>query len=588
MLETYQNNHYLVLGIILIVSLVILLSGCNATPTALPSPTITLSPTASPPRPTATASATFTRTATPTATASPTRTAPPTATSTPTTSPTPELQATIGGTVTIASALGLTTLNPLLWEPPTAHQLDGLIYESLLSITPSDGSLESGLAREWALSTDGLTITFTLRDDVYWHDGTELSAQDVEYTLEKALAQEVDITYRGRLDILLHAHYIKKYAAIDRATFVVNLTEPFCPILYDIGLLPIIPRENAKEIIPGTGPFKVKEWHAGETLELIKNPDYWNTAPMIDSISLLLDTGIQDTINNLTEGEIDLALFPTAPPAISATTPLTTYVYPQMEYTFIGYNLDHAALADRETRWALAHAVDRAAVISQTALGALPLDYALPPTHWAYATAPENYPITYNITRARELLREVGWQDRDSDGVLTRAGVPLTLTIIANVEDDTCANAAILIQQYYRRVGIEAHIHLLEGSHFLERMLEHDFDVLVHKWEMSLQNMYHLFHSTQTGIKEGFNVISYTNETVDAALDATQQVTACELSTRREHYAQIQEELMTDLPIYPLFAPAYYVISSEKLPAISPSPYAGPFWNAAKWQLYTR
>lgn len=155
------------------------------------------------------------------------------------------------------------TLNPLLADNEASLSIAGLVFDSLLAVDPWTGALVPNLARAWRVSADGLTITFDLRDDVLWHDGEPFTAEDVEFTFEAiantstGLSTGLGVDSPHRFDLAL----VEEFRALDAKTFLVRLSEPNCSGLYDLGLLPIVPRHlfQQQATTIGTGPFVFKE-----------------------------------------------------------------------------------------------------------------------------------------------------------------------------------------------------------------------------------------------------------------------------------------------------------------------------------------
>ena len=197
--------------------------------------------------------------------------------------------AKMGGTLNTIVQPEPTGLNLGLLQNAPTQMVAGQIYESLLRY---DENLDPmpGLAREWTVSDDGLTYTFTLQDGVTWHDGEAFSAADVVFSHDVFL-RETSSRWRTVLE------HVESITATDDRTVVYQLKTPFGPFLrsFESGSSPILPRHiyegtdfagNPANATPvGTGPFKFEAWEQGSYIHLVKNPDYYRDGlPRLDEI----------------------------------------------------------------------------------------------------------------------------------------------------------------------------------------------------------------------------------------------------------------------------------------------------------------
>jgi peptide/nickel transport system substrate-binding protein len=483
------------------------------------------------------------------------------------------------------------TLNPVLADDHSSLAVIEFLFDRLLAVDPQTGSLRPGLASSWRVSADGLTITFTLRDDVLWHDGQPFSAADVEFTFKAIVNPDVGSPRQADFSLL------KEFDAVDDTTLVVTLADIDCSILYDLSSVSIVPRHilgdddiqtspfNADPV--GTGPFKFGEWVVGDHITLLTNPTYWGKAPHLDAWTYRVVADEEALLAGLEAGQLDVIPLSLGDLySVEAAGPFQIHRYPTNEYYFIGYNTDHPVLGDVRVRRALSQAVDRQRLIDRILGGqGQLLDTGLLPAHWAY---PQELAQVrpFDPARAAQLLAEAGWVDSDGDGIRDRGGEPLRLRLGTNGENPTREAIAILAQQYYLAVGVAVEVELIKWSSFLEDVFTHDFDMVVFSWPLTLDpDEWELWHSSESVLDSGFNFCSYHNARVDELLLQGLRVPKCEEARRAAIYGEIATILAKDQPCAFLFAPYNLIAVNERVGGVAPSSFAGLHWNLADWYV---
>jgi peptide/nickel transport system substrate-binding protein len=506
----------------------------------------------------------------------------------PTVTSSPRLE---GGTVVEGGLADVVTLNPVLADDPASLAVIELLFDRLLAVDPQTGSLRPALASSWQVSADGLTLTFTLRDDVLWHDGQPFSAADVEFTFKAIVNPAVGSPRQADFSL------VEEFKAVDNTTFVVTLTDADCSILYDLGSVSIVPRHilghddtrtfpfNVSPI--GTGPFVFGGWVTEDHVTLLRNPRHWAKAPHLDAWTYKVVADEEALLAGLESGQLDVIPLPLDDLAsLEATGHFQIHRYPANEYYFIGYNVDHPILGDARVRRALSQAVDRQRLMDRVLGGqGQLLDTGLLPAHWAHPQEQAGY-NAFDPLGAEQLLTEAGWVDSDGDGIRDREGEPLSLRLATNGENPTREAIAILAQQYYLAVGVAAEVELIRWGNFLKDIFTHDFDIVVFSWPLVLDpDEWELWHSSESVLDSGFNFVSYYNPRVDELLLQGLKVPKCEETRRATIYAEIATILAEDQPYAFLFAPYNLIAVNERVGGVAPSPFAGLHWNLADWYV---
>jgi peptide/nickel transport system substrate-binding protein len=337
----------------------------------------------------------------------------------------------------------------------------------------------------------------------------------------------------------------------------------------------------------GTGAYRFQEWRTGERVVLLANPTYYDGRPYIGrvvyrvipsqaTIFLELKAKGVDYVRTLTAFQYTRQ---TDYPAFRKA--YHKYRYPSGGYTFFGFNLKDHRFADHRVREAFAHAINKKELIDAVVLGlAREVDGPIRPGTWAYTDDVKHY--DYDPAKARTLLAEAGWQDRDGDGIVEdKAGKPFAFTILTNQGNDERKKVAEIIQQRLREVGVKADIQMIEWAAFIKEYVKpRRFDALILGLGAGTDpDQYVVWHSSQTG-PDQMNRTGYANPEVDRLLEEGRA--SCVQADRVRYYRRIQEILAEDLPMI-------FLYSKDDLPAVASRfrgvkvELAGIRYNFDKW-----
>ncbi len=508
-----------------------------------------------------------------------------------------------GDTIVEASIGDISGLIPNITSDGASHSVGSLIYDGLIR-ADRDLSLTGELAESWEISKDERTITFHLKRGVRWHDGTPFTARDVEFTYRYMRDPKTPTAYAE--DFL----QVARTEVVDPYTYRVHYEKPYAPALLSWALW-VLPAHLLEEpwrkgvdlrTTPqnrhpvGTGPFRFQEWKTQEKVVLLANPDYHRGRPYLDRVLLRIIPDSATIFLELKARNVDMAgLTPlqftrqTDYPAFAKS--FEKYRYLSNSYAYLGFNLKDPRFADRTVRHAIAHAIDKREIIEGVLLG-LGQEAVGPykPGTWWYTDAVRTFP--YDPDRAKALLREAGWRDRDGDGILEKDGKPFRFTIRTNQGNSVRIQTAEIIQRRLKAVGIDVSIHVVEWAAFINTFIrKRDFEAIILGWGLGLDpDQYEIWHSGKTG-PDQLNHVSYGNPEVDRLLESGRRTFNQE--RRKAIYAELQRVLAEDQPIVFLYVPDALTAVSSRIRGIEPAP-AGISWNFIKWyvprelQRYTR
>ncbi|HEV8663881.1 MAG TPA: peptide-binding protein [Candidatus Methylomirabilis sp.] len=508
-----------------------------------------------------------------------------------------------GDTIVEASIGDISGLIPNITSDSASHSVGSLIYDGLVR-ADRDLSLTGELAESWTISKDERTITFHLKKGVRWHDGAPFTARDVEFTYRYMRDPKTPTAYAE--DFLQAA----SLEVVDPHTVRVHYERPYAPALLSWALW-VLPAHILEEpwrkgvdlrTTPqnrhpiGTGPFRFHEWKTQEKVVVLANPDYHRGRPYLDRVVLRIIPDPATIFLELKARNVDMAgLTPlqfrrqTEYPAFAKF--FEKYRYLSNSYAYLGFNLKDPRFADRLVRQAIAHAIDKQEIIEGVLLG-LGQEAVGPykPGTWWYTDQVRTFP--YDPDRAKALLREAGWRDRDGDGILEKDGKPFRFTIRTNQGNSVRIQTAEIIQRRLKAVGIDVNIHVVEWAAFINTFIrKRDFEAIILGWGLGLDpDQYEIWHSSKTG-PDQLNHVSYSNPEVDRLLEQGRRT--FDRERRTAIYREFQRVLAEDQPLVFLYVPEALTAVSSRIRGIEPAP-AGLAWNFIRWyvpqdaQRYTR
>ena len=479
-------------------------------------------------------------------------------------------------------------LNPLLANDSASGTINDQIFNGLVKYD-KDIRLIGDLAERWDVSPDGKTFTFHLRKGVLWHDGAEFTADDCLFTFQKLMDPAVATPYSSNYMDVARAEAIGKY------TFRVTYKEPFSPALesWSMGIIPkhLLDGQDLNTAAfnrnpIGTGPYKLKEWVAGQKIVLEAHDRYFEGRPNIDRYIYRIIPDASTMFQELLSGGVDMmGLNPLQYLRKSETRRIREnyrkFRYPANAFTYMGYNLTSPLFTDKTVRQALAYAIDRQSIIDGVLLGiGQPCTGPFSYVSWAYNKKVKPYP--YDLDRARSMLAAAGWKDADGDGVLDKDGRAFRFTVLTNQGNGERIRAAEIIQQNLKKAGIDVKIRVMEWQAFLEQIDKHSFDAMILGWSMSRDpDLYDIWHSSKT--KKGeYNFISYQNAEVDRLLVEGRRT--FDVAQRKRIYGRIHEILADEQPYAFLYVPDATPIVHKRFKGIEVAPL-GIMYNFIHWYV---
>lgn len=347
-----------------------------------------------------------------------------------------------------------------------------LIYDTLVVKNERFEFIPS-IAERFEESSDSRTFTFHLRSGIRFHNGKLLTAADVKYTFDSLLSPELKSPIRAAVD------KITSIETPDEQTIIFRAREPFYTFIGSLPAIGIIPEGASIEIINapiGSGPYKLVYYQEGEGVRLEANTDYWGDVPQIPHIHIKVVPDNTTRQAELMSGAVDMAynagFDPETVRALNGRRGIQVVMKEGANIDYIGLNLTNGStLSNQKIRQALAYAIDREPIIHDLLRDqARRAEAIMPPEHWAYLNNITIY--NYDPERAKQLLDEAGLPDPDGDGPQTRFTINL-FTATTQIS----RNIASIIQDQFRRVGVQLELQSLELATLLDKINKAQFDL---------------------------------------------------------------------------------------------------------------
>lgn len=430
-------------------------------------------------------------------------------------------------------------------EPETLDPTQGwghgnypIIQSTLVKYT-KDLTFENDLATDYSLSDDGLTWTFTVRDDAKFTDGEKVTAEDVAFTLETAKAAQ------GSVDLT----YMESAVATDDNTVVITLSEPTSIFLNTLASIGIVPEHAYSEDYGrnpiGSGPYKFVEWKSQEQIIFTANEDYYGEAPAIKNVTVVFMSE-DAALAAVQAGKVDVAYST----ATLATTEVAGYhvesiesadnrgftlpvLADEGETTESGAPIGNNVTCNIEIRKAIAYAIDRQQIVDAVLNG-----YGRP----AYSEndgMPWNNPdveIETDVDYAKKLLADAGWADTDGDGIVEKDGLKAEFKCVYPSGDSVRQAVGMAAAEQLLAIGIKVDIEGMSWDEISQVMFS---EAVLMGWGSASPNeTYYLYRSEGALLDDYYNPEGYMSDLTDSYLEKAMSALTSEEAN--EYWQKVQ------------------------------------------------
>lgn len=550
-----------------------------------------------------------------------------------------------GAIVTPNIGSDIATLNPIITSDGSSSAVSARIFPGFIGIdldTANFAPMSPGaVAADWTISEDGLVYTFTLRDDLFWSDGTPITAADIQYSYDAIVSGEVD----SPLSYITED--VANVVTIDDYTLEITVNSPVCSALFNIRAIPVVPSHVYKQWFPTFadmnnsrynttdpqatwGAWTFRNFRPGEQVTLTADttyPDATLGAGMVIPEGWIFRNvaGQALLLEQFIAGELTSIGVPAARKAdaraIAAEGNGIIYEAPG-NVRFVAMNLanpanplpgldengdpiaqdPHPILGDVRVRQALNYAIDFAALNEAAFAGE---DYQLAsmvrPDSWAFDPDLDVYP--YDPVKADELLTEAGWIDTDGDPTTPRVaqgalyapdGTELILRFNVNAGNTSQETMGLVLDDQWTQLGFGIDFEAIDFNVLVDEFTGQTYDMASIFWGLGFpadpNGLRTLYDPTNDLPGAGFNASSYYNAQFNELLDKANnpaETNGCELEARTALYKEAYEILRDDAP-WIWFGGLGMSLIQPNIGNFEIRPHLGPSgfsWNQDAWVI---
>ena len=447
-----------------------------------------------------------------------------------------------------------TSLDPATTTDGQSLMVENQLYSMLVnSKCGNSAEIEPDIATSWKISDDELTYTFTLRDDVYFHNGEKMTAQDVVYTFERVMVEP----YTSYLAVM-----IDSVEAPDDTTFIAHLKYPFADFLTTIGTNYFgICCEEAITSGPdfmyhpvGTGPYRLEgDFIPGQSFTLVYNENYYGPEPDIKRIEFKIQPDTNTAVISLQNGEVDFvpALTVNDIAIVDGDENLKLYQAPSYTIHYICFNKTAEPFSIKEVREAINYAINKQDLLDGAVDGVGTI--ANSPLNSMHLGYNDSIPFNeYDLDAAKEKLEQAGYPDGFS------------CTLMVNSNNAVSMKIAQILQNQLAQINIDVKVEQLEKATWNDNLDKGNFEISLCtlNWADTNNMVTYLYHSEGT-----FNYDrAYHNPQMDEMIETASRT--LDTSEREALYKQIVELGHEDLPIICLLFPNEIVGASRAIEGI--------------------
>ncbi|MGI8689967.1 MAG: ABC transporter substrate-binding protein [Thermomicrobiales bacterium] len=473
-----------------------------------------------------------------------------------------------GGSILIGTLGEASTINPFAANDSESLWRTRMLYDMLVDLNPADFSPVPALAKSWKIA--GNTFTFTLQDGAKFSDGSDVTADDVAFTMKGILTKQTASPNASRLASIQGAKEYTDGTAQDVAgikvadpkTLVVTLAQPDASFLINMSYVNPVPMKllQGKDLSKaskeaffqkpvGAGPFTFVSWNVGGDFVAQKNPNYYKKGlPYLDKFTHRVIPDAQSLVNSLLSGDIDGSIYPS--PAgydkLKADKDLSVLVPPFTYPDGWQFNFTVPYLAKKEVRQAVAYALDMNQFAKDSLYGlGKPGIGPIAPGNYAFDKTLQ--PIPYDLNKAKALIQQAG-------------APPAGIEFIVNKGNVLREDFLTYTQSQLAKIGWNINAQAIEYATLVDRVTKKDFQVDGVVFTGINVDPGQLYSQFGTGQSENYS--NYSNPQLDTILKQAAQT--LDIDQQKALYKQVQQTVMDDLPTYfAWYRPFLHVIKAK-------------------------
>lgn len=436
------------------------------------------------------------------------------------------------------------------------------LYNSLFTYTDKYGEVEPSLVKSYKIKDDGLTYELKLQEGVKFHSGNDMTSEDVKYSLERVKDGGARASQLEK---------IKSIETPDDNMVVIKLSSQYAPFLTYLAnpLNAIVDKEVVEEkdgsinnVDAGSGPFKLKKWKKGTSVDMVAFDKYWEKdKPILKELELKTIKDATGRATALRNAEVDMIIDAVDKEisVLKKADGVALETVPGTFWEYLGMNCQSEELKDAKVRQAIAYAIDREAINKAVKMGnATVLKEANIPDSHDYYGGDEVY-AKRDVEKAQKLLKEAGVKE---------GSLNLKLTVGSDWQYQV--DAAQMIKQQLEEAGINCKIQAMESGVYFDGLNSGDFDLTVCGWSGFVDADEYLYDLFTT--EGAYNQQKYSNSKVDGLLEEG-RVTIDE-KDRKAIYKEAQKLIAEDAPMAFLYMNSFTVAMRDNVKGYTVHPTA--------------
>lgn len=540
----------------------------------------------------------------------------------------------------------IATLNPILAQDGSSNRVNALLYPAFLGVDSSTGNFGQGIQGQivdtWSISDDGLTYTFTLREDYNWSDGTPITSADVKYVWDAM--QDADLRVNGNLASI--KSLISSVEAPDPRTVVMTFQSPDCNALNSASKFIPVPAHIFQELYGSDynlmndsdynlnptvtgGPFKFQNFRPGEQVTLLANLDFPDSPIGYVAPEGYIDKNVTDQtvqVEQFLVGELTgMAGVPSARQQelqdLVDAGQYQGYTSERANYRFIALNIGdpanpqnafdadgnpidqghHPILGDVRVRQALNYAMDFEA-INQGAFQGFGFQGSTHsrPDNWAHKDIP---PYPYDTDMATALLEEAGWTDTNGDGIrectsclYAEPGTELAFKLETNAGNTSQEALGTILQDQWLQIGARVDFQPIDFNVLVEQLQAQTYDAIMIFWGFDFpanpDGELRGVHMPEADVlNSGFNATSFNNARFNELVDQARALPGCDPAELKELYGEAYQILHDESPWIWIGGSQVLSVAQPNVNGFAPNDLAADWngslvlYNVMSWQI---
>ncbi len=493
----------------------------------------------------------------------------------------PDPNAKPGGNIIVTYKDDVATLDPAIGYDWQNWSMIKSVFDGLMDYVPGTTELRPGLAESYEISEDGTTFTFKLRKGVKFHNGREMTAEDVKYSLDRVTTPATQSPGAGFFGSIKgydamadgSATSLEGVTVVDPYTVKIELSRPDATFLHVMALnfASVVPKEAVDEYGAdfgkhpvGTGAFKLADWTIGQQLVFEKNADYWRPGvPYLDSITFEVGQEPIVALLRLQKGEVDVPGDGIPPAKFNEVMgnpdeAKQVVVGGQLHTGYITLNVEMAPFDKVEVRQAINMAINKDRIVQMINGRATPATQPLPPSMPGYTKDYTGYP--FDPAKAKEMLAEAGLPD----------GFETELYVMNTDPNPRIAQA---IQQDLAAIGVKADIKALAQANVIEAGGTPKTAPMIWSGGMAWiadfpdpSNFYGPILGCAGAVEGGWNWSWYCDKDLDAMATEADSITdPAKQDERLQKWSDVYMKVMEGAPWVPVFNENRYTMKSTRM-----------------------